>query len=94
MEHYHAYGPERGATLETIDKPVTDRAYLERALAAMTEDGEIVLLGRNDDDRAPAVQRALYQEMGKAPQLHRAHARADISPGLEYLIILFHNMSI
>ena len=44
IKDFHASAAERGATLETIDKPVTDRAYLERALAAMTEDGEAAVL--------------------------------------------------
>lgn len=41
-EKYHAYSWERGAVLETIDRPVTDRAWLRRMLrkALLSHDGK------------------------------------------------------
>ncbi len=54
VEHYHADSWERGATLETIDLPVTDRLWLkkklEKALSLPRADGEKLInavLNRN-----------------------------------------------
>ncbi len=35
VEHYHAQNPERGAVLDTIDQPITDKAWLLNRLAYM-----------------------------------------------------------
>ncbi len=47
IKNFGASAPDRGATLETIDKPITNRAYLEKRVSAIKSEGEIEKLLSN-----------------------------------------------
>ncbi len=47
VEEFHAAAPDRGATLDTIDRPVTNRAYLKKRVEEMTSDEDAAALLRH-----------------------------------------------